>query len=232
MLYQHGTLGTLIAGMLQGTTSIGEVMKQGNFGIGTLDGSDGEVVILDGNAYHANAQGEFKALTGEELTPFATVTDFQTDETINVRHITDAEALLAQTKRRAASDNIFFAVKMTGKFEMMHVRMMPKEEPPYRRLSEVAKNQPEFTRERIEGTIVGFYAPQLFHGIAAGGYHLHFVDGDRTFGGHVLDFEMNSGTIEINNIDTLQQHLPSNDAQFMGADIDYSDIAQEISETE
>ena len=43
---------------------------------------------------------------------------------------------------------------------------------------------------------------------------------------------MNSGTIEINNIDTLQQHLPSNDAQFMGADIDYSNIAQEISETE
>ena len=39
----------------------------------------------------------------------------------------------------------------------MHVRMMPGQEPPYTRLIDSARRQPEETRENIKGSIVGFF---------------------------------------------------------------------------
>ena len=85
MLYQHGTLGTLMAGLLEGTATINEILEHGDLGIGTLTGSDGEVIILDNQAFHANEFGEFKELNGDELTPFATVTPFK--QTINLMFV-------------------------------------------------------------------------------------------------------------------------------------------------
>ncbi|MCC2728542.1 acetolactate decarboxylase, partial [Blautia sp. MSK22_86] len=35
MLYQHGTLALLVPGLLEGTTTIGELLKHGDTGIGT-----------------------------------------------------------------------------------------------------------------------------------------------------------------------------------------------------
>src|SRR5699024_6341968 len=218
MLYQHGTLGTLMAGLLEGTMEMKEILKHRDLGIDTLTGSDGQVIILDDVAYHADAHSHFKQLDGSEMTPFATVTPFKPEVSFDVRHITDSENLLNKIKSHAASENLFFAVKISGKFENVHVRMMPKQEKPYSKLIKYAKQQPEYHYDQIDGTIVGFYAPTLFHGIAAGGFHLHFVDKDKTVGGHVLDFEMNHGDVEISNIETLEQHFPVNNATFLESD--------------
>nr|WP_095344504.1 aldehyde dehydrogenase family protein [Staphylococcus aureus] len=79
VLYQHGTLGTLMAGLLKGTASINELLQHGDLGIATLTGSNGEVIFLDGKAYHANEHKEFVELKGDELTPYATVTKFVAD---------------------------------------------------------------------------------------------------------------------------------------------------------
>lgn len=232
MLYQHGTLGLLMAGLLDGTASINEVLEHGNLGIGTLTGSDGEVIILDGVAYHANEFGDFKQLDGYEMTPYATVTPFQPNNHFEIRNITDSEAVLNEVQCKAGSNSVFIAIKITGEFEFMHVRMMPKQEKPYTKLIESAKRQPEFQYEHVRGSIVGFYTPQLFHGIAASGFHLHFIDEARTLGGHVLNFEVNKGLVELSNIETLEQHFPTNDKTFLESDIDYSTVNEDIKETE
>ena len=44
VLYQHGTLGTLMAGLLKGTASINELLHM-VIGIATLTGSNGEVIF-------------------------------------------------------------------------------------------------------------------------------------------------------------------------------------------
>ena len=72
--------------------------------------------------------------------------------------------MLNEVKEHMLSDNLFSAVKISGTFKM-HVRMMPKQEPPYTRLIDSARRQPEETREDIKGTIIGFFTPELFHGI-------------------------------------------------------------------
>ena len=68
VLYQHGTLGCANGGLMDGTTSIAEVLKYGTLGLGTLHGLDGEVIFLDGEAYQGRSDGALIHLSGEEST--------------------------------------------------------------------------------------------------------------------------------------------------------------------
>lgn len=231
VLYQHGTLGTLMAGLLQGTASINDLLKHGDIGIATLTGSDGEVIIVDGKAYHANEHKEFVELKGDELSPYATVSRFTPDKTYSTSNKSSTE-VYDEVKEKMLSENLFSAVKISGTFKKMHVRMMPGQEPPYTRLINSANRQPEQIEENIKGSIVGFFTPELFHGIGSAGFHVHFANDDRNFGGHVLDFEVSDVTVEIQNFETFEQHFAVDDEAFTTTDIDYKDIAKEIRQAE
>ncbi|EOD8802267.1 acetolactate decarboxylase [Staphylococcus aureus] len=231
VLYQHSTLGTLMAGLLKGTASINELLQHGDLGIATLTGSNGEVIFLDGKAYHANEHKEFVELKGDELTPYATVTKFVADTSYETKD-KSSEAVFAEIKEKMLSENLFSAVKISGLFKKMHVRMMPAQEPPYTRLIDSARRQPEQTETYVKGSVVGFFTPELFHGIGSAGFHVHFANDDRNFGGHVLDFEVEDVKVEIQNIETFEQHFPIQDKDFTKANIDYKDIADEIREAE
>ena len=60
------------------------------------------------------------------------------------------------------SENLFSAVKIYGTFKHMHVRMMPAQQPPYTRLIDSARRQPEEKRQDIRGAIVGFLHQNYF----------------------------------------------------------------------
>ncbi|EOD7829056.1 acetolactate decarboxylase [Staphylococcus aureus] len=214
-----------------GTASINELLQHGDLGIATLTGSNGEVIFLDGKAYHANEHKEFVELKGDELTPYATVTKFVADTSYETKD-KSSEAVFAEIKEKMLSENLFSAVKISGLFKKMHVRMMPAQEPPYTRLIDSARRQPEQTETYVKGSVVGFFTPELFHGIGSAGFHVHFANDDRNFGGHVLDFEVEDVKVEIQNIETFEQHFPIQDKDFTKANIDYKDIADEIREAE
>ena len=231
-LYQHGTLGALMAGLMDGTKTISELLELGDLGIGTLHGLDGEVIILNGEAYQGQSDGKLIKLTGEELTPYAAVTTFKADRQVVLDEGLSSEKTLNKMLTHFKSQNTFSAVKLTGVFNKMHIRIMPKQQKPYQRLVEVSKIQPEFTEEYIKGSLVGFYTPALFQGVAAAGFHLHFISEDRTFGGHVIDFELGQGVLEISDIDALTQLFPVNDTTFLETEIDYANLASEIEQAE
>ncbi|MFV0560326.1 MAG: acetolactate decarboxylase [Enterococcus sp.] len=230
-LYQHGTLGALMAGLMAGTTSIRQVLEHGNLGLGTLHGLDGEVIIVDGQAYQGSSDGVLHTLTGSEMTPYAAVTNFQATAHTELHSMTDVQ-VKEKIQEVGASENLFLAVKLTGTFKKMRIRIMPKQEAPYKRLVEVSKEQPEFEEEMIQGTVVGFFTPELFQGVAAGGYHLHFVDDAHTFGGHILAFELEEGMLEVSRIESLIQHFPIDEPTFTESRIDYADLAAEIEAAE
>lgn len=231
VLYQHGTLGTLMAGLLEGTTSVNDMLQHGDLGIGTLTGSNGEVIYLDGKAYHADEHKNFVELKGDEMTPYSTITTFKADTTFSASQ-QSKEEVFAAIKEKMLSENLFSAVKLSGKFKHMHVRMMPAQEPPYTRLVDSARRQPEIEKDDIEGTIVGFFTPELFHGIGSSGFHIHFADNQRQVGGHVLDFDVDEVTVEIQNFETFEQHFPVDNDTFINTNIDYQDVADEIREAE
>lgn len=230
VLYQHGTLGTLMAGLLEGTATINELLEHGNLGIATLTGSDGEVIFLDGKAYHANEHKEFIELKGDEKVPYASITNFKASKTFPLQQLSQDD-VFAQIKNEMLSENLFSAVKIYGTFKHMHVRMMPAQQPPYTRLIDSARRQPE-EKDKIFVVPLLDFTPELFHGVGSAGFHIHFADDERAYGGHVLDFEVDDVVVEIQNFETFQQHFPVNNETFVKAKIDYKDVAEEIREAE
>eukprot|EP00884_Botryococcus_braunii_P013241 jgi/Botrbrau1/21918/Bobra.0249s0043.2 len=65
---------TLVEGILRGETTIGEALRYGDFGLGTLNDLDGEVVVFKGTAYQQAADGSSRVLESTENTPFMTMT--------------------------------------------------------------------------------------------------------------------------------------------------------------
>src|SRR4029077_9771535 len=55
--YQVSTISSLLAGGYDGATTIGEMLRHGNFGLGTFNGVDGEMIVLDGQVYRATVDG-------------------------------------------------------------------------------------------------------------------------------------------------------------------------------
>ena len=72
-LYQFGTLSSLLAGAMDGGKTINDLLKHGDFGIGTLDGSDGELMVINGQAFHARQTDDVLKLSGNETVPYAAV---------------------------------------------------------------------------------------------------------------------------------------------------------------
>jgi acetolactate decarboxylase len=229
-IYQHGTLGGLMQDLMDGTEKIGALSNYGDFGLGTLEGSNGEVLFLDGVIYHTDETGKVRRLTGDEWTPYAAVTRFDSDQEFSLEAVSDEQVKAEVLKK--ISHNLFAAVKIEGTFKHMHVRVAPNQEKPYPRFVEIARNQPEFEADNLRGTIVGFFTPELFHGAASGGFHLHFISDDETFGGHVLDFELADGRIELMELAEFRQHFPTENADYLNNEIKIDEIAKDISEAE
>src|SRR5699024_6804332 len=67
--------------------TIEALLKEGNYGIGTMDHLDGELIVIDGKAYQAKENGELVVLKGDETVPYAAVTDFMPDQTFTINEL-------------------------------------------------------------------------------------------------------------------------------------------------
>ncbi|WP_442896414.1 acetolactate decarboxylase [Enterococcus sp. BWR-S5] len=228
-IYQYGTLGMLMEGLLEGTKPLAEILAHGNFGIGTLDSLDGEMTILDGIAYQGKSDGRLVRLTGKEKVPYGAITDFSSDTHFSFHEEKKLSEIKVGLEEHIQSKNLFAAVKIHGHFKQMTIRIMPKQTPPYKHLIDIP--QLEFKKQEIAGTIVGLYTPSLFQGVAKGGFHLHFIDDARTFTGHVIDCIMENGTVEISTAASLAVQLPET-SDFLAADLDYTNLEKEIEQAE
>jgi acetolactate decarboxylase len=63
------------------------------------------------------------------------------------------------------------------------------------------------------------------------GYHLHFLNSDRTSGGHVLDFTLERGQVAVSGASQLHLSLPTSGA-FLDAELSGDDLSERISKAE
>ncbi|MFO7981820.1 MAG: acetolactate decarboxylase [Desulfuromonadales bacterium] len=214
-LVQVSTIDALLGGLYDGVATVGSLKVRGDFGIGTFDALDGEMVILGGKVYRVRDDGEAVIVPDEETTPFAAVTFFAPDREISIPQGTDLETFPALVDPPA---NLFHAFLVEGRFATVRTRSVPEQQKPYRPLIEVVKNQPTFEFNNVEGTLVGFYCPPFVKGINVPGYHLHFLTRERTAGGHVLDFKVDEAQLSIDTLQRFVLHLPDS-REFGTADL-------------
>lgn len=233
-LFQYNTLGALMAGLYEGSLTIGELLEHGDLGIGTLDSIDGELIVLDGKAYQAKGSGDKPKVVEVPLdakVPYAAVVPHQAEVIFRQRfEMTDKE-LEQRIESYYDGVNLFRSIKITGTFKHMHVRMIPKANSG-ERFAEVATMQPEYEIDDIKGTIVGLWTPEMFHGVSVAGYHLHFLSEDLSFGGHVMDFIISDGTIEVGPVDQLDQRFPVQDRDYLFAKLNVDELKEDINKAE
>lgn len=216
-LYQTSTLSALMVGLLDGVVPIRDLEGQGDLGLGTLEGLDGELLCVDGTFYQVAASGAVREVGPEETVPFAMVTRFEPDIAVDIPSSTNLAGLTAVLDAARPSDNAFYAVRIEGDFRAMRTRSVPRQEP-YAGLMAAVAEQSVFELSEVRGTLVGFWFPAFVAGLNLPGYHFHFVTEDRTAGGHVLGLTTGEVSAALDVTPSLHLALPGT-GEFLGADL-------------
>lgn len=78
-LFQVALLQSLMQGEYEGVVTVAELKAYGDTGIGTFQGVNGEMIVLDSTVYRALWDGSVEAAPDDETVPFSNVTFFDTD---------------------------------------------------------------------------------------------------------------------------------------------------------
>ncbi|WP_394838345.1 acetolactate decarboxylase [Pendulispora rubella] len=208
-LVQFGTLDQLNRGVLDGPATAKDVGRNGDFGVGTYNALDGEMMVLDGVVYRFTSDGVLRVAHRNDPVPFAAVTDFRPDSHYVVQSpLANYEALRTFVTNAVPDQNRMFAIKVHGSFASIKTRAPRRQSIPYPPLAEAVKTQVEFTNTNIRGTLVGFRLPTYLGTANATGYHFHFVSDNHRAGGHVLDVALDWATVEVEALDRLEMTAP------------------------
>ncbi len=230
-LYQVSTIDALQQGVFDGIQPVAELRQHGDFGIGTFDALDGEMIVLDGNVYQATADGHVRRAPDDITTPFATVTYFNRDYAVTTLEPMNFTGFNQVMTSGLPTQNMVYAVHMHATFPVMKVRAIPAQQKPYPTLTEAAASQSVFTYTNTTGSVVGCFTPVFFEGLNVVGYHLHFLSDDQKTGGHILDFNVPRNTVvEYDITPDFFMVLPTS-GDFTKVDLS-QDLSEELAEVE
>ncbi len=211
-VYLSAPFASLLEGVMDGPISFGELRRHGNLGLGTVDDSDGELVVLNGESYTVKVDGSVHRLKDSQETPWAMVTYFEPDKVLTLNEELDLAQLRKKLDEVAPEPNLPYAFRIHGTFPYVKTRSIARQSPPYRRLLEVVKEQTIFELKNVSGTIVGFRLPEYLSGLGVPGYHLHFLTTQRSAGGHLVDFRSSRLSVELDRSTSVAANIPTDPA--------------------
>lgn len=211
-MYQVATLQALALGYSRAVISTGELLLEGDTGLGTFENVNGEMIVMDGHCYRADQEGNVTEVSPETGVPFAAVARLNGEQTFKLGKMPDITSVRTELTKKIEERfglNSMHVVRIDGLFEKVDARS----EAPYRShhvtLKEVlGKNQKAFVFESIRGSLVGVYFPDYMDGINMPGWHLHFLSEDRAKGGHVFDVCVREGIAKVDKITRIDINLP------------------------
>ena len=229
-LYQTSLMSALIEGLYEGEVTYGQIRMHGDFGLGTFNELDGEMVGFDGTFYQLRSDGSARPVTPDQKTPFAVVTFFKAEKELNLMQPLTKSALLAQIEK-ATDANLFTAIRVDGLFDEVRTRTVARQARPFPPLTEAAKHQAEKVFNDVEGTLAGFRSPAFAQGIGVAGFHLHFLRQDKQAGGHALDYRLRAGKVQICTVHDLRVELPTS-AEFLKTNFEDQALSEKIKAAE
>ena len=216
-LFQVSTSGALVEGVYTGAVSSDMLLKHGDFGLGTFENLDGEMVVLDGRIYRASGDGVVSQAPGSARAPFAVVTRFAPDVDVSIEAADSLDTLTRQCDAWRHSNNIFYAVRLDGEFRRVRTRAVSPASGASR-LIDAARAQAEFEFCGVRGTLVGLWSPGFASAFSIAGYHFHFLSEDRSHGGHLLTCASEELRLRVEPLTNFHLALPENEA-FLKADL-------------
>jgi len=228
-MYQYSLLNALMAGVSDSGIKVSKLRTKGNQGLGTFVGMHGELLFVDGVVYQLCAGGSVREAGSDDEIPYAVSSQFvpQSTVTVTLGDKTAIDNVLDEFNSHAT--NLFMTYRIDGRFKSIKCRTVRGQKYKGQPLSELGKDQFVDTYEDVEGTIVGARSPVSWQGFAVAGEHLHFIDKERSKGGHVLELvseEVKMGMAVVKNVhvelpgteDFNEATLTSDDAKIKEAE--------------
>ena len=216
MMFQVSTLQALALGYTRAVVTVEELMKHGEYGLGTFEDVNGEMIAIGGKCYRAMEDGTVEETALDRGVPFAAVARLDGCREFEICGDYDMAGLKAELNNRIEEEfglNSMHIVQISGTFEKIYARS----EAPYRSHHVTLKDMLEKTQTSFEfsnmtGSLVGVYYPDYMDGINAAGWHLHFVNDERNKGGHVYEIQMKKGNVRLAKRSRIEIQLPKDPA--------------------
>ena len=211
-MYQVSTLQALALGYSRAVINVGELLHEGNTGLGIFEDVNGEMILMDGHCYRADQEGHITEVALDIGVPFAAVSKLYGEQQFTLKNMPNIESIRTELTRKIEEKfglNSMHIVKIDGYFTKVDARS----EAPYRSqhitLKDIlSQTQKAFIFDDIRGSLVGVYFPDYMDGINMPGWHLHFLSEDRTRGGHVFDVSLQEGAVKLDKISNIFINLP------------------------
>jgi len=201
-IFQYSIWNAFAEKEYEGNLKIKKIGTYSDFGLGTFNSLDGEMILLDGIYYRAAANGDISKVDPNEESPFVTVKFFSIDDSLKIDSEVKQDSLYKLLRGKINKDQLT-AIKIEGQFSYLKTRSIEKQTKPYPEVKVVIENQIIKEYNNVEGTLVGFWYPQKFKEINFAGFHFHFISKDKKKGGHLLDFVIAEGDAEFDFTDEL-----------------------------
>ncbi|MGF6870876.1 acetolactate decarboxylase [Paraburkholderia sp. MM5477-R1] len=230
-IYQTSLMSALIDGVYDGNMTIADLLEHGDFGLGTFNDLDGEFVAFDSKVHQLRGDGSARVAAMDQKTPFAVMTHFRPTVSGELMTALDKCEVQGIIDKLVGSPNLFCAFRIAGRFVRVETRTVQRQTKPYRPMLQAIERQPVFKFEETAGTLIGFRCPPYVQGINVAGFHVHYITDDRRGGGHVLDYRLLEGKLEIAKISKLRIDLPQTDS-FQQATLHSKEMSKAIEAAE
>jgi acetolactate decarboxylase len=211
-LYISGTYGSLSRGVYDGDVTIADLTRQGDFALGNFNAIDGEMVAVDGKYYRIGPGGLLNSVDDNMRMPNTTATFFKADKVITIDKPMSYQELQQYINGHLPTQNIFYAIKLNGKFESIKARTLTKMNQPYPSTpySTITQNEPTFNFDNVDVVMAMTIGPTQMKELVYPGYHAHFISSDGKSGGHVIDGRISKGLAEVEFLPEFTVILPQN----------------------
>jgi acetolactate decarboxylase len=115
-------MAALLDAVYDGEMTVDQLIEHGDFGLGTFNSLDGEMIVNGGTVHQLRCDGGAADVPPDLQTPFACVTYFEPEATVTIDSPMDKESLEELVNAVIGNPNMFAAVRFTGQFEKVDTR--------------------------------------------------------------------------------------------------------------
>ena len=199
--YHYSIWYAFVNKIFEGDIDAKELKTKGDIGLGSYNLLDGELIMLNGKLYQATEDGKVHTPNDSTKIAYANTTFFDVNDSFKIDSVPNYDKLREHINKQLPTKNIFYGFKIHGHFKKITCGGLHKQDKPFDKgLDVLIPSRPIFEREDVEGTMVGFFCPEFIGNINVAGYHLHFVSDDEQFAGHVMEFEGDNLTVDMDYI--------------------------------
>lgn len=197
-IYHYSVMDGMRNGIYEGQHHVAHFAKKGNFGLGTYNLLDGEMLVKDGVFYRIRTDGSIEKADATSQSPFNSLTNFDADTTVLFTFSGNLAELQSYILSLLPSKNLPYAVQVKLTLKTIIAGGAEKlARTDTTGLAALMTKRPLYEGKNIAGTIIGFYNPAYMSTIDLSPFHFHFISDDKRLGGHLVDANLDNTTVKL-----------------------------------